>query len=763
MQLLSKFWYVWLEWPFGPIQDYAGIDLTTGLRPLAFKIGLVIVLFFVLFEVYIRLRRRLSRLFERDDDYYEAPEPSGPLATDSTFAESLEGAQHLEGTIRPLKKAKQYDRVAEVYASLNRHKEAAKWFGKARDRKRAAEEWAKAGYTLKAAKLLMKEGDYATAGRFFAEKGKHLRAAKAYQQLGDQPRAAEAFANAGKYDEAIQAFTAYFAETQEPFEKQAAAADACYRVLESEAGREEVSREDRLSLLPAVAARFEKGKRYALAAQLLEEAGQLVRAGEVYILAGKLQEAAKCMHKAGNAKRANQIAGIYYEKIEKWPEAGRAYASAGEYQRAGDCYGKANDAAHAAQCYENAGEYYGSALAYSHLSQYQDAIRLLQQLTESDENFEDSRALLGRCFYELEEYEHCAATLDNHLTGRRVNSRTIDYFYMLSRAYERLGKLEESREILYKIRSVNVKFKDVGQRLSKISSRISIGAQASSTPGAPQAGDPEATQIATVENLLGGRYDLDRELGRGGMGAVYLARDTQLDRPVALKFLGSLVDSSEEYRERFIREAKAAAKVSHPNIVNIYDISASMGKAYIAMEYVDGPSLRSYLNEKGRLTPKEAIGIVAQLCSALEAIHEAGLIHRDIKPENVLLAKGGLVKLTDFGLAKTEGVHITATNVVLGTPSYMAPEQTRGSNVDARTDIYATGLLLHETLTGQTVFSDGDILKRQQEETPPPPSALAEGIPPKLDEAIQKSIAKEPEGRFQTISVFMKALDEVEV
>jgi serine/threonine-protein kinase len=317
---------------------------------------------------------------------------------------------------------------------------------------------------------------------------------------------------------------------------------------------------------------------------------------------------------------------------------------------------------------------------------------------------------------------------------------------------------------------VNQDFKDVSARLSNIVSRISIqGGQGgpAAVPGtilspAGGAGAPAVGQIMnTVESSLGGRYHLEKELGRGGMGVVYLARDVQLDRPVALKFLGSLIDNSDEFRQRFVREAKAAAKISHPNIISIYDISASVGKAYIAMEYVDGPNLHRYTQQKGKVEAREAVNIIAQACAALSAIHEAGITHRDIKPDNILIAKGGLVKLTDFGLAKAEDARITQAGTIMGTPSYMPPEQVLGRDTDARSDIYALGLVLYETMTGKTVFREGNILERQVTEVPAPPSTVIDSVPPEVDAIVMKCIQKNPEDRYQTARELWNELRKV--
>ncbi len=757
--LKTTVWNTWLQWPLSLLKQYTGVDLGTGWAAVAVKVVIVILLLLIVLEAFRRTKERVLRFFGKDD-WLEVDGIDLSAKQGGAFVDSIEAAHNLEKTIAPLKKSKQYDRLGETFASLNKHKDAAKWFGKAKDRKRAAMEWALAGYTNKAAKLLMKEGDYTTAARFFEETKNHRGAAAAYLKLGNLPGAAASYAKSAKYPLAVKTFTDYFASAKDPGDVQVKAAEECYALLENEAARPKIKPEERTALLTPIAQRFEYAKRYDLAARLFREAGQLAHAGEVYVLAGKLEEGAQCMREAGRTKEAHQIGARFYEMRERWAEAGMAYEGAGDFRRAGDCFGKANDIERAAKCYEKAGEFYGAALACTHKGYFEKAIRLLQQIKETDKTFDVSRALLGRCFYELHDYAHCVATLDNHLLGKRVEHANIDYFYMLALAYEQLGKLEKSQEYLYKIRTVDVGYKDVAQRLSSISSRISMGApSATPAPGARPSADAQETHVMEmVENLLGGRYRLEQELGRGGMGVVYLARDTQLDRRVALKFLGSLVDDSDEYRQRFVREAKAAARVNHPNIISIYDISASMGKGYIAMEYVEGQNLTRHVREKGRLTPREALNIAIQACSALDAIHKAGIIHRDIKPDNILLAKGGLVKLTDFGLAKAESARITASNVVMGTPAYMSPEQTLGSDVDGRSDIYSIGLVIHEMLTGKMVFGAGDVMQRQQTEVPPPPSALAEDIPPELDAVVSKCLEKDPRRRFQKVEELVAAL-----
>ena len=766
--IYSWYWDGLLDKPIGWLREISPLDLETAWKVTAWKAGFSIAIVLLICEIYQRIKSaRRGRRYRAE---YKAgikgmAEKGAQLSKDTEFTKTLEAIAAPEQTIAELKRTKQHGRLGEVFVALGRYKEAGKAFRKGRDLKSAAAAYAKGGMTLKAARFLMKAGDYATAARFYTEKGKHIKAAKAFVKSGDLPNSAHAYALAGKHDEAVKGFKEYFSTTKQDPKEQLGAADLCYQILEDAACKAGIAAEDRRILARAVAERFDVAQRSDLAARLFREIGELVRAGKIYLRAGRLEEAAQCMKAAGNVKEAAEIGGRYYESREEWRKAAPAYEQAGNFRRAGDCYVKALDPTKAAECYEKAGEYFGAGFSLVHSDKWESAIRMFQQVQEDNPKYGESRALLGRCFYELKDYEHCVAALDNYLTGERVRTGNIEYFWMLALAYEQLGNLDKSKEVLLKIRSVKVGFRDVGQRLSNIQSRISLVGSDPGTiapvPVQSQSSDQATAVMSMVENQLGQRYKLERELGRGGMGVVYLAKDTQLDRPVALKFLGSLVDGNPEYKKRFVREAKAAAQVSHPNVISIYEISVQDGNSFIAMEYVEGKNLHQYVQDKGKLSPREAVNILIQACSALEAIHEKGIIHRDIKPDNILVSKGGLVKLMDFGLAKGHGSRLTGANVVMGTPSYMAPEQGRGEDVDARADIYAMGLVLHEALTGETVFLDGDVLKRHQVEIPDPPGKTLERVPGLLDQIVMKCIEKKPDDRFASTKELVGYLRQV--
>jgi len=272
---------------------------------------------------------------------------------------------------------------------------------------------------------------------------------------------------------------------------------------------------------------------------------------------------------------------------------------------------------------------------------------------------------------------------------------------------------------------------------------------------------PEVLQVGAV---LANRYRIDKLLGRGGMGAVYLAHDEVLSEHVALKMISTAWSHDQRALiERFRREASAARKVSHVNVVRIHDLGETQdGLMYISMEYLPGKTLADLLEARGTLGIREHRDIVGQICDGLGAAHEAGVIHRDLKPQNVLVGERNAVKIIDFGLAKTAMMSgMTATGLMLGTPYYMSPEQVRGREVDARSDIYSLGALSYHSLTGQPPF-DGDtpiaIGFAHCSEEPRPPAELRKGISKDLNKMILAALAKDPRDRPQDTSEFRKAL-----
>ena len=264
----------------------------------------------------------------------------------------------------------------------------------------------------------------------------------------------------------------------------------------------------------------------------------------------------------------------------------------------------------------------------------------------------------------------------------------------------------------------------------------------------------------TQPRLLGGRYELDGVVGRGGMAEVYRARDIRLDRIVAIKTLRTDLARDQIFQARFRREAQSAASLNHPSIVAVYDTGEDMTSGvpvpYIVMEYVDGRTVRDLLQEGHRLLPERSLEIIDGVLRALDYSHQAGIVHRDIKPGNVMVTRNGDIKVMDFGIARAMSdaqATMTQTAQVIGTAQYLSPEQARGERVDSRSDLYSTGCLLYELLTGRPPFT-GDspvaIAYQHVRENPVPPSRVDPDVPPWADGIVLKAMAKAPGDRYQT-------------
>ena len=267
-----------------------------------------------------------------------------------------------------------------------------------------------------------------------------------------------------------------------------------------------------------------------------------------------------------------------------------------------------------------------------------------------------------------------------------------------------------------------------------------------------------------INTLFDGRYRIMRKLGSGGMADVYLAEDEELGRRVAIKILNDKYAPDEQFVERFRREAKNAAGLSHPNIVSIYDRGEAEGTYYIAMEYLDGRSLKELVVARGPLPIADAIAATRQVLAALRFAHRKGVVHRDIKPHNVMADADGRLKVTDFGIARAGVSQMTEAGSIIGTAQYLSPEQARGASVDQRSDLYSMGIVLYEMLTGEVPFtgeSPVEIAMKHLSDTPRPPSLLRPDIPPDLDMVVLRALAKNPDDRFQTAEEMDAELERV--
>jgi serine/threonine protein kinase len=301
----------------------------------------------------------------------------------------------------------------------------------------------------------------------------------------------------------------------------------------------------------------------------------------------------------------------------------------------------------------------------------------------------------------------------------------------------------------------------------KTAARAAPAATTASAAAAGAAGASSAAPAVPDTQRLG-RYALEREIGRGAMGIVYLGRDTAINRMVAIKAIPLASEFSDaelvEARSRFFREAETAGRLNHPNIVTIYDVGEERGLAYIAMEYLKGRHLSDYVKSNNLMEPRKVLEVIGRTAEALGFAHKQQVVHRDIKPANLMYDPAtDILKITDFGIARLSGAGSTRTGIVLGTPSFMSPEQLEGRNVTGHSDLFSLGVSLFQLLTGQLPFTADSMtgLMQQIAEAPHPPlRAFRPDLPACVESVIDRALAKNPDARFDSGAQMAAALED---
>ncbi len=521
--------------------------------------------------------------------------------------------------------------------------------------------------------------------------------------------------------------------------------------------------------LPAVARALERDGQAEVGFRLLakkhEAEGETARAADFFESAGDPRAAAKLRLQQGDLDRAASL----FEQAEEWVEAAKAHRAHGQLFRAGECYERALDYKNAIECFREAesidrwltalerfGDVFPAAkLALEH-DQRPRAIRLLQRVEPTDEDFREACALLAEAFETEGHYDLAATKLDEHIQTYRPNYATADTYSRLAELWEQAGHFERALDVLEDLRRREPTFPNIAARIELLRKQRSATGHLYSSGS--RTNDAGAT--AFVGDV---RYDLIEEIGRGGMGVVYRARDTRLDRTVALK---RLPEGLRRHHPRalqfFLREAQSAARLNHPNIVTLYDADQQDGQFFITMELLEGQPLQTILHERGQLSPSNVLGIARQTCRGLDYAHEQGVVHRDIKTANLFVTTERVVKIMDFGLAKVLEEVRGATTLVSGTPYYMSPEQVLGQDVDHRSDLYSLGVMLFELATGRVPFDTGEVAYHHRHSPAPDPRSLRPDLPDDLAELILRLLSKNPDDRMQSAGEVLDALTAID-
>jgi serine/threonine-protein kinase len=376
-----------------------------------------------------------------------------------------------------------------------------------------------------------------------------------------------------------------------------------------------------------------------------------------------------------------------------------------------------------------------------------------------------------------------ARLLDNfeqrfaELKGRKPNATVLSDLYTLGSQLEQRGRGPQATAVYRHLARVDNTYRDVAVRLRRLMDAERAKPKAAPPappiavpppiPAAPQA-DAATAPAAAAEVQRLGRYQLEREIGRGAMGTVFLGRDTAINRMVAIKAIPLASEFSDaelvEARARFFREAETAGRLNHPNIVTIYDVGEERGLAYIAMEYLKGRHLSDYAKPDTLMEPRKVLEVIGRTAEALGFAHKQQVVHRDIKPANLMYDPAtDILKITDFGIARLSDSGSTRTGIVLGTPSFMSPEQLEGRTVTGRSDLFSLGVSLFQLLTGQLPFTADSMtgLMQQIAEAPHPPlRAFRPDLPACVQSIVDRALAKNPDARYDSGAQMAAALED---
>ncbi len=693
----------------------------------------------------------------------------------------------LDPSSRYYEQAQEWVRAAEVRHDQNRFLEAAELYGKAGRWEAAGRIFADQGQFLRAAECYAKSGRMSVAAEMYEKAGEHRRAGDCFAEADFHRQAAQCYVRAQSWEEAARALERVLSE-ESPRLASAEESRKDHRKLVLQAARlyDEAGRpEAALGVLerggcPAQAAEIAmRLEQFAKAAELFQQARDALRAaqalqrlgdrtaaarilGEYHRDRGEDEEAAAYLEEAGELLDAGDL----QRKLENYAKAGGCYERAGELAQAAEMYGLAGDQPRAAECFEQAGRFLEAARSWAELGNprreaellaragraleageryhaeglHDDAIKVLQQIAPGDRDFVAAAALLGGIFRARGLHSLAIKKLSQATQGRELGRDNLGLHYSLATVHEAAGDLAQAGELYERILALDFHHADVAERLARLRER-------GASPTAPTS---DARSESSTRPARTARYEVIAELGRGGMGIVYKARDTVLDRIVAWKVLPEALKENPQALRNLLREAKAAAQLNHPNIVTIYDAGEQDGRTYIAMEFVDGTTLKEILRRRKVIPPNALVVVLTQMCEALAFAHEKKIVHRDVKTANAMWTRDRKAKIMDFGLAKVVEEVRNHTTLVSGTPYYMSPEQTLGRSVDHRTDLYSLGVTAFELATGVLPFREGNVPYHHVHTPPPDPRELCPELPAALAAVVSRCLRKDPAERYQS-------------
>ncbi len=487
----------------------------------------------------------------------------------------------------------------------------------------------------------------------------------------------------------------------------------------------------------------------ARAADYYKAAGQPLEAAELRASLEDYSTAAELFAEAGRADRSAQM----YREAGEWTQAGQAYEAIEDYRAAADSYRQGGDIGRWLGALEQNGDYFEAAQTALERSDRARAIRLLQLVPLDSPHYSDACELLADAF---EHEGHADLAVQKIEQRMNADESSPDLQSRLASLLETSGEYNRALEVLEALRGQEPTYPNIASRIEGVRKKITAQNISQSTGGRSHGNTATPTAFLSEQ-----RYEVLEELGRGGMGVVYKARDLRLNREVALKRLPENLREHPKAIQLFLREAQACARLNHRNIVTIFDTDQDDTNFFITMELLQGFPLNVIRRKRGRVAERDAARLGMQVSEGLAYAHRQGIVHRDIKTANLFFTHDKVVKIMDFGLAKMMEEVRRGTTVLGGTPYYMAPEQAMGGQVDQRADIYAFGVTLYELVTGGVPFSDGDVSYHHQHTPVTDPRERADDISDDIAELILSMMEKDPDRRCPNATVVGERLTAI--
>lgn len=677
-------------------------------------------------------------------------------------ARAFQSSDNMAQAIHNYKLAGDYRQAAQLYANDKQHRAAAAEYVQAGEHELAAEQYALAGDERRAAENFERVKRYLDAGHAWERAEQPLQAAQCFAQYIDQrskevgqdlrehpeerklaQRTGTLFKEAGEMERASEVFqrAGLFKEAADCLRQSGDYTRAAEMLISANQPMlaaqilEEGGEAKRAAKMRAKAA--VDAQQWDVAAAELKKAGELERAAEIFERVGEHEQAAEIFEQLGQLERACTL----FERAERYANAARCAELTHNFTLAAELYLKAGDVDSRLRMLELMGDFFQAGQILYELREYDRALSLLERLDSRDPLYPKSLELQGDVVRAQGRFEKAYSRYRAALGTRSADTGTLPLFYKMGRVLEEMNDANGAVQNYTLVNELDAHFEDTALRLKALRDRQRRKKTTSSG-------------LFSSNDLNEGnqRYEIIEEIARGGMGIVYKAQDTVLGRVVAYKVLGENLRENETALKYFMREAKAAAALSHPNIVTIYDAGEQGGEVYMAMEYVEGTTLKELIRRTGSLPNEQVEYIMINCCKALEYAHSKNVIHRDIKSGNVMITRDRTLKVMDFGLAKVLNEYQNNHTQQVGTPFYMSPEQIIGRNVDFRADLYGLGCTLFECATGTVPFFKGDLSYHHLHSKPPAPRSINPALSARLELAILKLLEKNPDDRYQSAS-----------